>query len=68
MLADQHFRLRIAQNLADVPATAWDACANPPDASGEGERFNPFLAHAFLHALETTAASARAPAGARRMS
>jgi len=48
------FRLRIAQNLADVPATAWDACANPPDASGEGERYNPFLAHAFLHALETT--------------
>jgi predicted N-acyltransferase len=47
------FRLRIAQTLADVPPDAWDACANPAD-SGGGERFNPFLTHAFLHALETT--------------
>ena len=58
------FRLRIAQNLADVAPDAWDACANPsfetapsgpPQDEGRcDERFNPFLTHAFLHALETT--------------
>jgi uncharacterized protein len=34
--------LRIADKLADVPATAWDACAGA----------NPFVCHAFLQALE----------------
>ena len=33
--------------IADVAAAAWDACANPDPAL-----FNPFLAHAFLAALE----------------
>lgn len=47
------FRLRIAQTLAEVPPETWDACANPPGQTGE-ERFNPFITHAFLHALETT--------------
>jgi len=47
------FRLRIAQDIADIAPDAWDACANPPIAT-EGERFNPFLTHAFLHALEQT--------------
>jgi hypothetical protein len=59
------FNLRIAQNLAEVAPEAWDACANPSFATAlsgppqdegcGGERFNPFLTHAFLHALETTA-------------
>jgi len=47
------FRLRIAQSLADIPPDAWDACANPPGGETD-ERFNPFVTHAFLHALETT--------------
>ncbi|PPQ38973.1 hypothetical protein SAMN06265338_101986 [Rhodoblastus acidophilus] len=47
------FRLRIAQNLAEVAPDAWDACANPPGLQGD-ERFNPFISHAFLHALETS--------------
>jgi predicted N-acyltransferase len=47
------FHLRIAQTLAEVPPETWDVCANPPGADG-GERFNPFITHAFLHALETT--------------
>lgn len=38
---------RIAAHIADIPAAAWDACANP-DAS----IFNPFITHAFLKALE----------------
>src|SRR3954453_16741315 len=33
--------------IADIPAAAWDACANPDPAV-----FNPFLAHGFLRALE----------------
>ena len=33
--------------IADVPAAVWDACANPDPAT-----FNPFVAHAFLKALE----------------
>ena len=33
--------------IGDVPAGEWDACANPDPAS-----FNPFVAHAFLKALE----------------
>ncbi|MGE3642296.1 MAG: GNAT family N-acetyltransferase [Beijerinckiaceae bacterium] len=55
--------VRIARSLGDVKADAWDACANPtaealtahpmPDAPrGQKERFNPFVSHAFLSALE----------------
>jgi uncharacterized protein len=47
-------RVRVASALADVDPQQWDACANPqagaPDP--DGERFNPFLTHAFLSALE----------------
>jgi uncharacterized protein len=37
----------IVAHIADVPAEDWDACANPDAAT-----FNPFIAHAFLKALE----------------
>ncbi len=37
----------IAARIADIDADAWDACANPDAAT-----FNPFIAHAFLLALE----------------
>lgn len=37
----------IVAHIADIPAAAWDACANPDAAS-----FNPFITHAFLKALE----------------
>src|ERR1700693_5315407 len=33
--------------MADISASAWDACANPDPAV-----FNPFIAHGFLKALE----------------
>jgi uncharacterized protein len=39
--------VEVVPRIADVPAEAWDACANPDPAT-----FNPFLAHAFLEALE----------------
>ena len=40
------------------PPTAWDACANPDPAP-----FNPFIAHAFLTALEAVRLGRRAPTG-----
>lgn len=50
------FRIRSIESIAAIPAADWDACANPSDAasSSRGERYNPFLTHAFLDALETT--------------
>jgi hypothetical protein len=47
--------IRSIEGIAEVSAAAWDACANPPDLSADesaGERFNPFVTHAFLMALE----------------
>jgi predicted N-acyltransferase len=40
-------RVEVVPRIAEVPAAAWDACANPDPAT-----FNPFVAHAFLKALE----------------
>ncbi len=37
--------IRVVDNLAEVPADAWDACANTA---------NPFVSHAFLSALEAS--------------
>jgi hypothetical protein len=47
--------VRTIVTLAEVSPAAWDACANPPGLTASpsaGERFNPFLTHAFLSALE----------------
>jgi hypothetical protein len=40
-------RVEPVARIAEVPAAAWDVCANPDPAT-----FNPFVAHAFLKALE----------------
>jgi predicted N-acyltransferase len=40
-------RVEVIPRIADIAPAAWDACANP-----ELETYNPFLAHAFLKALE----------------
>ena len=51
------FTARVVPSIATIDAAAWDACANPPGRSfeeAEGERFNPFISHAFLHALEAS--------------
>jgi predicted N-acyltransferase len=42
-------RVRIAEALADVPASSWDACAGSD---------NPFLSHAFLEAMEASGSAA----------
>lgn len=60
------FTVRTVRAIADVPASAWDACANPAGLQAatddpQRERFNPFTSHAFLNALETSrSATARA--------
>ncbi|WGJ15442.1 GNAT family N-acetyltransferase [Methylocapsa sp. D3K7] len=58
------YTVQVAQSLREIDAAQWDACANPqadgqaPDPHGdeshEAERFNPFISHAFLRALETS--------------
>ena len=51
------FTVQLVPSIADVDPAAWDACANPPgisESEAEGERFNPFVTHAFLHALEAS--------------
>jgi len=46
-LLDHSVRIRVAGAMRDTDAGRWEACANPP-----GEPYNPFVAHAFLDALE----------------
>ena len=61
--------VRIVQSIAEIDSARWDACANPAvptaglaveadgsviEASLPEERFNPFITHAFLHALEAS--------------
>jgi predicted N-acyltransferase len=51
------FTARVVPSISAIDAKAWDACANPPGQpfdQAEGERFNPFIAYAFLHALEAS--------------
>jgi predicted N-acyltransferase len=49
-------RIRIVPAIADIPAAAWDACANPVLVQPDGQEFphNPFISHAFLSALEAS--------------
>jgi predicted N-acyltransferase len=57
-------KITVHRSIADIAASEWDACANPArlatgdavaaDGLYEGERHNPFLSHAFLHALEAS--------------
>jgi uncharacterized protein len=39
--------IHVVARIADLDANQWDACANPDPAT-----YNPFVAHAFLRALE----------------
>jgi predicted N-acyltransferase len=56
-------RIRIVPAIADIPAAAWDACANPAalepkvqrvEAEVQKHPHNPFISHAFLSALEAS--------------
>jgi uncharacterized protein len=53
--------LRVVQRIVDVPAPEWDACARGAVQSGTmGRPDNPFICHAFLHALEESGSATRA--------
>jgi predicted N-acyltransferase len=45
----QNITVRVKDAMSDTAPAAWDACANP-----EAGQYNPFLSHAFLHALEAS--------------
>jgi predicted N-acyltransferase len=52
---ESEFTARTIPSLDRIDADVWDACANPPGLSvseASGERYNPFVSHAFLSALE----------------
>ena len=44
----EQFTIRTVNHIADVSAQQWDSCANP----GADVPYDPFVSHAFLHALE----------------
>lgn len=46
---------KVLPRIAGIEAAAWDACANPDPA-----RHDPFVSHAFLHALEAAGTTGRA--------
>jgi len=51
-------RIRVLPSLAEIPAAAWDACANPGGASGSSALpYNPFISHDFLRSLEASGSS-----------
>jgi uncharacterized protein len=52
-------RIRVLPSLADIPAAAWDACANPgtPSSCSSALPYNPFISHDFLSSLETSGSS-----------
>ena len=51
MASKQQQCVEVVPRIADIPAEAWDACANPDPALR-----NPFIAHGFLKALEEAGA------------
>src|SRR5436190_1126104 len=62
LMSSSEIEFKAVPSIGDIPAEAWDACANPK-ANGGGvdsssciirERYNPFIAHAFYDALESS--------------
>jgi predicted N-acyltransferase len=55
-MATEEITLKVVNAIGDVPAQAWDACANPPagDAADKASEhaYNPFISHDFLTSLE----------------
>ena len=55
-MAATEITLKVVNAIGEVPAAAWDACANPQAAAGSGtdagSAYNPFISHDFLSSLE----------------
>lgn len=52
--------VRVVPRIAAVPASEWDACARGTDSTSKTRPANPFISHAFLHALEESGSATRA--------
>jgi uncharacterized protein len=72
-MSPTELRIRTVPSIAEIAASAWDACANPAAAAqadapsvcpDREDACHPLISHAFLHALETSG-SATARAGWR---
>ncbi len=57
---EPHYTVRVVSRIADVPASAWDACAAGSDLNSPQASNNPFISHAFLNAIEQSGSAARA--------
>ncbi|WP_315718390.1 MULTISPECIES: GNAT family N-acetyltransferase [unclassified Bradyrhizobium] len=59
-MASPEITLEAVPGINEVPAAAWDACANPEgrvspgSSSACGRAYNPFISHAFFSALEAS--------------
>ncbi|WP_315754524.1 MULTISPECIES: GNAT family N-acetyltransferase [unclassified Bradyrhizobium] len=59
-MASPEITLEAVPGVSEIPAAAWDACANPdgrvsPGSSPAcGRGYNPFISHAFFSALEAS--------------
>ncbi len=69
-MAETDLTIRTIRSISEIAPELWDACANPQNPTGAlqpkqqptqdldalrfAERHNPFLSHAFLHALEVS--------------
>ena len=64
-MSNPELRLRVIPAIDQVPAEAWDLCANrlsgalkvaseDVKAKSEDQAYNPFISHAFLYALEAS--------------
>jgi uncharacterized protein len=55
-MATKEITLKVVNAIGEVPAEAWDACANPQPFDGSNidskSDYNPFISHDFLSALE----------------
>lgn len=59
--AEDSAAIRVASRIAAVAPQDWDACARGTDSSVASARAdNPFVSHAFLHALEESGSATRA--------
>jgi len=59
--ADGDVVVRVSGRIANIPASAWDACAAGADGlrSPPARPSNPFISHAFLTALEESGSATR---------
>jgi predicted N-acyltransferase len=53
-LPDETLQVAVAAALDEIPAAAWEACANPA-----GVPYNPFISYDFLWALEASGSAGR---------